>query len=528
MMISPADVSILDLNSEYLGIEVSDLMGSAGSALADEILRRYDGKGTIAVVVGPGNNGGDSCVAARHLFKNGTEVKVILSFSPSKTRSQLAEKAYDDLPDEVSVHVMKSRDAEEEIRKELNGCAVIVDGLLGAGSSGAPRGKFAGMIRAMNSANALKVAVDSPTGLGYDDCFRADVTVTFHDVKEGMMIESKPLPECGEISVKNIGIPIEASVQVGPGDLLRYPKKAGYSKKGEVGRVLIIGGGPFIGAPVLSAMGASRAGADLIRLAVPGGIADAVSTFSTDLIVERLDTLDPYSLGPEVQKEIGELLDWSHCVLLGPGAGRSRSALYTLRSLFDLAVEKGKKIVVDADGLTALSEIGEPIRCSGSDVLLTPHRGELKRIIDAWYGGFDNYRPPEAQVHGIVKWEQGPIDLVSKLVHDTGAVVLGKGPVDLIATGADHSLADHISVSSSSGKLLVRYNRTGVPQMSVGGTGDILSGLCAGLMSLGMDPFDSGCLGSFICGEAGERTFSEIGHSLSASEMLKRIRILSP
>ncbi|MFO8051417.1 MAG: NAD(P)H-hydrate dehydratase [Thermoplasmatota archaeon] len=527
-MISPLDVSILDRNSEYLGIDVSRLMEAAGRSLADEMIGRYPGKGTVTFLIGPGNNGGDGCVAARHLSEEEIPVKVMLSRDPSGIGTLLARKAYGDLTEQAEVGTIVDEDVAEWVKKELEEASIVVDGLLGAGSKGAPRGKFKDIIRAANSADALKVAVDSPTGMGFENCFRADITVTFHDIKHNMYSGKEPLSECGRIIVKDIGIPEEAARIVGPGDLLRYPEKDKDSKKGSAGKVLIIGGGPFVGAPVLAARAASRVGADLVRVAVPKGIADTVSGFSTEVIVNRLDTLDPYELGPEVMDDLNGPIDWCHAVLIGPGSGRSRSTLHTLRSVFDEAVARKKSVVLDADALTAISEIGQPIKCGGADVLLTPHRGELKRILLSYFGEGDDYRAPTIDKENGIEWETGSADMVSRLVHDTGATVLGKGPADLIAGLGRHSLSDHISMSTRYGDMLVRFNKAGVPQMSVGGTGDVLAGLCTGLMSLGLEAFDAASMGAYINGEAGERSFGEIGHSLSASDMVSRVRVLPP
>ncbi|MGA1793624.1 MAG: NAD(P)H-hydrate dehydratase [Thermoplasmatota archaeon] len=528
-MISSVDVGVLDLNSEHLGIDVRDLMEAAGRALAEEIKTRLPRKRSVLIVAGSGNNGGDGLVAARYLSVWKVPVTLLLARDPSRIRTEIARQAYMELPGDVEKLQLRSGDVQAHLKELMKGKGILVDGLLGSGAKGEPKGDYAEMIRTMNSFKGIKIAIDSPTGFGYEPSFKADLTVTFHDIKKEMMVDGVCHPDCGELIVRKIGIPDAAATYVGPGDLLRVPQKPTASKKGETGRVLVIGGGPYTGAPSLSACAAVRTGADLVFVAVPRGIRNVVASFSPELIVEGLNTLDPNRLGPEVLDKLRQMIESSHSVLIGPGAGKDRATLHLLVEAFSLALSMGKPVVVDADGLTAIAELwkGEGM---GGKVILTPHRGELRRLLESFLPEEDPsvLRDPYEKTGRGGLWKKEALEVAAKLQERLGATLLVKGPVDLMLTGDPPSLSDHVAVDLSGGKYYRRYCTTGVPAMSVGGTGDVLSGLCVGLLARGLSAFDAACVAAFVNGKAGEEAFSSVGHSLSASEVLSRVKLLPP
>lgn len=531
-MISPLDVSVLDLNSEHLGVDVKDLMENAGKALAEEVQKRDPRRKKVVIVVGTGNNGGDGMVAAKYLSLWKVPVEVVFLKPVSNIRSEISRKAYQDLPDDVVTTVIKRGDIRKQIRGSLKDAGIVVDGLLGSGARGALRSDHAEAVKAMNSFKGKKVAIDSPSGIGHRLSFKADVTVTFHDVKEGMIVEGGTHPDCGELVVRIIGIPQEAATYIGPGDLLRVPKKKKRSKKGETGRLLIIGGGPFSGAPALAGLAAVKTGADLVRLAVPHGIADVIASYSPDLIVERLPTLNPFKLGPEVLEQLDRSIEWCHTVLIGPGAGNDRSTLHLLKDAITLAGSKGKGLVVDADGLTAIAELWgfyDTLE-NADDVLLTPHRGELRRMVGSMIKGCDTeiLGDPYESLGSSGTWKKEALEIAAELASEIDGTLLVKGSVDLIVSHDKPSLSSHVALETSSTTVYRRYCTAGVPAMSVGGTGDVLSGLCGGLMARGMSSFDAGCVAAFINGTAGEEAFSRLGHSLSATGVLSRVKLLPP
>ena len=219
-MITPLDSRVLDANSESLGIEVDELMANAGEALADVISDLYNGK-SILFVCGTGNNGGDGYVAARLL-----EADVAFFKEPKTAPAMNAFRKIDN-----------KMPFDEKLLSDYD---VIVDCVLGTGVSGEIREPYASYIKALNDSGKTVLSCDVPTGFGTANAVRPDVTVTFHDVKEGMNEKN-----CGNIIIADIGIPKDAYDFVGTGDMLRYPIPKDESHKGQNGKLLVIGGGPY-------------------------------------------------------------------------------------------------------------------------------------------------------------------------------------------------------------------------------------------------------------------------------------------
>ncbi len=520
-MISPQDVPVLDINTEELGIQVGTLMENAGKALSQTILDRY-GRSKVLMVLGTGNNGGDGMVAARHLVSGGCKVSILMAGDPSRIRTEISRRAFEDLPSEINIMTVEDTIKEDASLDLIDGHDLIVDGLLGSGASGSLRGDPLRAVELIGHGKDV-VSIDIPTGLGTSNGISADITVTFHDIKTNMLDENGNIrPECGEIIIKDIGIPPSASIFVGRGDLNRIPKKSRDIHKGEGGKLLVIGGGPFTGAPILASLSGSRTGCDLIRVAVPKGIWQVVASASPCLIAEMLDTEDPFKLGPEIIGSIEPMIDWADAVLIGPGSGRDSGTLQTLKEVIDLSISKGKRTCIDADGITSISRKSEDwTSITGDNVLITPHRSEFKRLLNGTAIDFeeDRMNDPYLKSADTEIWSDEALDPAEKFTKLTGTSILVKGRIDMIMTPHGHSLNEHILHDH----VHVRYNRTGVPEMSVGGTGDLLSGLCAGFMARGMGAFNSGCIASYVNGKAGEMCRKRMGISLTALDILDSI-----
>ncbi|MGA1820933.1 MAG: NAD(P)H-hydrate dehydratase [Thermoplasmatota archaeon] len=529
-MIEPKEVSILDSNSAWQGVETSTLMENAGKAMAEEIVAYCD-VCRVTFVCGAGNNGGDGFVAARSINDLGYEVRVVLMKSPENIGTDLAKNAFQSLPEDVHTYILGKDLDTSSFGALLSDSDVLVDALLGAGAMGEPRGNYWEAVRIMNGSGVPIMSVDMPSGIGFEPCIKARVTVTFHEAKTNMYVDGLPHPYCGEIVVKDIGIPAAASIYMGSGDLKRYPALPEDAKKGDGGRVLVIGGGPFTGAPALASIAALKAGANLVRVAVPIGISDTIASYSMDLIVERLRTKDPYRIDAGCLNRLMELVRWADCVLVGPGAGNDDETLDTLARIITYALQEGSRIVVDADGITAVSgRFSSTTKMSKTPghILFTPHRGELMRLLEGLNVISEGKKisDPYKRAKGVVIDMNGRLmDAVASFCRSHRAEVLMKGPVDVIVSSETHSLGERIQMPTKHGIISRRLNDTGHPAMSAGGTGDILSGLCTGFIARGMTTFDAAGLAAFVNGLAGERTFREIGHSLSAEEMLARIRI---
>jgi len=455
-MMSPLESKILDMNSEALGVSVDELMDNAGAALFNVISERFDGK-RILIVCGAGNNGGDGFACGKR-FGKGADVALL--FPPDKIKTGTAARHFNSLDIEPGMF------SDIDLKKY----DVIVDCVLGTGARSPLGDVYIDYVDRVRKFGGDVVAADVPTGFGTDCSFVPDITVTFHDVKGGMTKEN-----CGDIVIADIGIPENASRLVGPGDMLRYPIPKTNSHKGQNGRLLIIGGGPYIGAPAMAGMAAFRIGADLVHIATPKPSFVPIASMTPNFIMHQ--TSDDVL----VENDVPDLIKLSKkvdAVLVGPGLGTAEE---TIRAVRRFVTECDRPIVVDADGITAISSM--PV-ISGN-VIITPHHREFA----AFTGN-------------------GPDDTASvqKVSTERNVTVLLKGETDVIAQNER-----------------VRFNETGTPAMTVGGTGDVLAGMVSGLLSKGMSTFDSACLGAYICGIAGEYAFFEHSYGMVATDVIDEI-----
>lgn len=462
------EVKVLDANAEYLGVPIMTLMENAGWALAQEISSRF-GKGTglrIAILCGMGNNGGDGFVAARALTKE-NKVKVLLAYPPAGIRTAEARANFEKIED---IHKVFQGD-------DLSHYDIIIDAIVGVGAQGELRDQYKEMVKAINAVKRPVISVDIPSGLGTTVAVKPTITVTFHALKEGMDKDN-----CGEILVRDIGLPVEAERYVGPGDMLFYPVPSPESHKGKNGRLLVVGGGPYTGAPVLAGMAAYRIGADLVFVACPSEVRSIIASHSPDLITV------PMPGARFAQSNVEEALALSKevdAVLIGPGLGDDAETMKAVRNLI-----RGcdRPMVLDADALKAVA--GHLDLLKGKSGVLTPHHRELELLCG----------------RTIVPELGGRLEVAKQIALNTGWTLLVKGRVDIITDGVN-----------------VKYNRTGNPGMSVGGTGDVLAGITAGLLAKRATPFNSARISAFINGSAGDLAFEKNSYGLVATDLLDRV-----
>jgi NAD(P)H-hydrate epimerase len=467
-MITAARMAAVDRNAATLGVSQRQLMEASGRAVARTVREVGGPESEVCVVAGRGNNGGDALVTARAL-ENAVDVHLLgrpESIASADARANWAalEAA------EADRHVV--RDSTD---LDLGRPAVIVDAVLGTGAVGAPREPAASAIRAMNAADATVVSVDVPSGLDADTgqspgvVVEADRVVTFHDLKPG-------LANRDDVTVADIGVPAGAERFTGPGDLLALHRPAD-SHKGDFGHVLVVGGGPYTGAPALSGLAALRAGADLATVAVPTTAAPAVRSYSPNLIVEALDG---EHLGSDHIDRIDALAADRDVVLIGPGLGDADPTQAAVREF--LTTYSGMA-VVDADALDVVPSVEAAGR-----LLCTPHQGELRAM-----GGpsADDWRVRAEAVE----------DFADKLGH----TLLVKGAFDVVSNGET-----------------TRVNRSGHPAMTTGGTGDVLAGAVAAL-ACRLDPLQAAATAAFANGTAGERAASDKGGGLLASDVIETL-----
>jgi NAD(P)H-hydrate epimerase len=366
---------------------------------------------------------------------------------------------------------------------------VVIDALLGVGFRDKLRQPILEAVRVLNKSKAFIISVDVPTGFDVDnsevdsEAVKANLTITFHNQKSGF---AKGKDYLGDIKVVSIGIPPEAEIYVGPGDVetcLR--ERSPYSKKGDFGRLLVIGGSEvYTGAPALVGLAALIAGTDLVYVAAPEKTAETISTISPNLITIKMSGRH---FNQSNLAELESIIHKADAVALGPGMGLHKESSRATRSLIKKLYELKKPTLIDADALkfltTSISKMNFP-------VILTPHAGEFESLTS----------------RKVSNELENRIMEVKKFAKQTNVIVLLKGGVDTISDGSR-----------------VRLNLTGNPGMTVGGTGDILSGIIASLLAQGCNPFESAIAGAFINGAAGDFAYEKKGFHLLSTDLLDEI-----
>jgi NAD(P)H-hydrate epimerase len=463
--VTPEQMRATEINSEYLGVPVSTLMENAGKQvfLALKGKFRLEGK-TVVVYCGTGNNGGDGFVAARHLARAGANVSVIITGKSVKTPE--AKRNLEAARDLVCKKPPKNPD-------------IIIDAMLGTGISGPLKEPVRSMVRRINTSKAFKASVDVPTGhnpdTGKGSAVRPDLVITFHKTKRGL--------ERYNTKVADIGVPAEAETHVGPGDVIVNLKRSKDSHKGQNGKVLIVGGSDlYHGAPILSGLGAHHSGADLVFLYVPEGNFDVTRASSPDFIVRKYegDYLTPASV-----KQILNFSKECDALVIGPGLGDREE---TKSAVIEILKRVKIPAVIDADAIKAVG--GHPGVLAKVDAVVTPHTREFVTLTKK----------------ALPKTEKNRIKLIKKEAKRLSSVILLKSPTDII--------------TSPEG---VKLSTTGNPGMTVGGTGDVLSGIVAGFISQGLGTFDSACCAAFVIGAAGDELSRWKGHAYTTSEVALEI-----
>ncbi len=478
----------LELNAEYFGVSRLQLMENAGRAVAEEILSRFKPEKTkVAIYCGLGGNGGDGFVTARHLANRDFQVAVILAGKSEAITDEEAQKnwlALQSLKNIVSLH--RAYDSSLIPNVEAN---VVVDALLGIGLEGMPRPPILQMIKRINKSNAFCVAVDAPTGINSDtgeifgEAVKADLTVSFHKAKRGL---GKAKAKIGELVVEKIGLPEEFERFAGPGDVqLIIKKRPAEAHKGDFGRLLIVGGSEtFLGAPTLAALAALRTGVDIVYIAAPYRTAYAISSLSPNLITVKMEG-DYFSIRNIAA--IRRYLETSTAVVMGPGLGLHKDTQEAVGEITK-AVEKNKTpLLLDADGLKAFAESKRKV---DAPLVLTPHAREYRLLTG----------------RELPKDVSRRVEDVQKTAKKLSAVVLLKGHTDIISDGTR-----------------VKLNFTGNPGMTVGGTGDILSGIVGAFMAWGADSFEAAVAGAFINGAAGDFVREQKGYHMVPTDLLEWI-----
>lgn len=448
-----------------------ELMERAGAAVADALGRHHPAAARVSVWCGGGNNGGDGLVVARLLHAAGLQVEAVLLAPEERYRGDAAES------------LGRAKEAGVPLVQEAGPADVVVDALFGTGFAGAPRREAAEAIATINASGDPVVAVDVPSGIDASTgeaagaAVRASLTVTFHGRKVGLAVAPGRF-HAGDVEVADIGLEHGSTLhhRAGAGVLAHIPRRAPWDSKYTAGAVLVVGGSTGLtGAPILAAAAALRAGAGVAFLCVPAGIYPVVASRTLEVMTHACPDDGEGNLTPEAAGAILELARRSRAVALGPGLGRSAGAAQLARVLLE---QLDLPIVVDADGLFALAGHLDWVFSRDAPTVLTPHAGELGRLLGSSSAAVAARRLHSARAGA----------------DDAGATVLLKG-------------ADTIVAAPGQGVLVADL---GNPGLATAGSGDVLTGIVAAFLARGVE-------------QRGAATAAAVAHGLAAGIAAERI-----
>jgi len=432
----------------------------------------------FVILAGKGNNGGDAYVVARYLYENTNIEIIIYSICDIEKLGDDSKKHAGLIIEDVDYCIKKKLTV-----KDFRQGDIIIDGLLGTGTKGLLRKPYDNWIATVNSSLLTVISLDIPSGLNADngqfegDCIIADMTVTMALPKHGLVIGKGP-EYCGLLRCVNIGIPQEYINETESDfevyfscDAEKYlPRIPVKSYKNSVGSVLIIGGSKeYYGAPFLSALTAQRSGAGMVRVAVPQSI-ERIPDASLSLIVKKIKDNGNGYFSLESLKELKPLINKSDVIVLGPGIGTERDTFLFVREI----LKTQKTLIIDADALNIIAESPEIYHKNDSNIL-TPHPGEMKRLLEAFDLEHFNDKSREEKAEALAEC--------------LDATIVFKGARTITA--------------SPDGQITV--NSSGCPALATAGSGDSLTGIIAALNAKAHeDYYGATAAAVFIHGMTGE------------------------
>jgi hydroxyethylthiazole kinase-like uncharacterized protein yjeF len=489
-----------------VGIPSILLMENAGRSVADVIEEEFgivSGK-LIYIVCGKGNNGGDGFVVARHLHNRGAKVRIFLVAKASqlkgdpKTNHAILWKALKE-GKSSTLQILEKINAQTLKRQPQPD--IVVDALFGTGFSGVVRGEYVGLIKWMNDCGAKVVAVDIPSGVNANNgnvenlAVSADMTVTMGLRKIGLLVHQGRACS-GEVHVADIGIPKTVYGHSGirtwyvqSGDVRRMlPRRPLNAHKHSVGKIFVLAGSRGLtGAAVMSCNAAMRAGAGAVVLGIPESLLPVVTRKLTEVMANPVAETDEQSVSRAALPEISRFMKWADIVVLGPGLGRNKE---TVEVILQLIETTKKPILIDADGLNALALDPKVLRRRKAETILTPHTGELSRLV-------------ELTAEEI---EKNRVDVARSESKALRSYLVLKGAPTVVGT--------------PSGDVFV--NSTGNSGMATAGAGDVLTGTIAALWGQHMSAAEASVCGVYLHGLAGDLAKEKYGEmGLTATDIIE-------
>lgn len=498
-IVSAEEMRAIDrATSERFGVPSLTLMENAGASVADYVISHHGGAGRIVVFCGKGNNGGDGFVAARRLQEQGKNAQVVLLADPADLRGDAAVM-FGKLPGGViAVHSSEELN-REQVRSSVQAADFYLDAVLGTGFKPPVSGLYAEAIAIMNASQVPVIAVDIPSGADADamgpqagTIARADAIVTFTAPRPAHVFS---LLTMGSTFVAGIGSPEAAIVSalqlnvITARDVraLTGPRPA-ESNKGNYGHVLVVGGSlGKAGSVAMAGMAALRAGAGLSTVATPKSVLGTVAGFHPELMTEPLSETDAGTISSSALDRIVELAKSKSVLAIGPGISRDPQTAELVRAL---VAQLELPMVVDADGLNAFEGRTDELKGKGRTLMITPHPGEMARLMGCT----------------IADVQKDRLGMARQFAREHELIVVLKGHRTLVVQPDGEAW----------------LNTTGNPGMSTGGTGDILTGMVAGMIA--QHPKDA--LGAVLAavhlhGLSGDVMREAVGeHSMVATDLL--------
>ncbi len=480
---------------ERYGIEDKLLMENAGHASYEVIRDLYDLKrNNFLILAGSGNNGGDGLVVARKLFSNGASVRILLLGNPKKFKGS-ALLNYN-IAKKIEMPMQRIEKAELAAPFILQS-DVIIDAIFGTGLAREVGGKYREIIALINQSGKNVVSIDIPSGINGNTgqvmgiAVRAKQTITFGLPKIGNLLYPG-FEYGGALYVTHISFPPaiyqDKSLKISVNTLFPMPARAGDTHKGSAGKVLFVAGASnYLGAPYFSADAFLRAGGGLSYLATPKPVAPFIAGKGAEIVLQPMETTKDGSLSLENEASLLNLAQEMRMVVLGPGVSLQAE---TQKLIVRLARKLEKPVLIDGDGLTAISADLTSVQHRNGPTILTPHPGEMARLTGK----------------SIKEIEQNRIEILQETCTKLKAIIVLKGA---------HSL-----IGLPDGRVFI--NLSGNPGMATAGSGDVLSGTIAAMFALFSDAELAARMGVFVHGLAGDLAAKEMGEDgLLAGDILR-------
>jgi NAD(P)H-hydrate epimerase len=505
-VVTPFEMRRIDQRAiEQFGIPGIVLMENAAIKVVEVIQKVYSLKeqDRVVVLVGVGNNGGDGLAVARHLFLRGVGVDVFLLAREDAVSGDAGINL--GIVKKLGVPLVFVRDESDisRLKESLKSATLVVDAIFGTGLSRPVEGIFAEVIELVNRVALPVVAVDIPSGINGADgrvmgtAVKAMDTVTFGYPKRGHLLYPGR-KYTGKLHVVPIGLPLDSAQAVGvQAFTLDVDEAAGMLKerpaeghKGTFGRVAVVAGSTgMTGAACLAAMAALRSGAGLVTLGIPASLNDILENKLTEVMTRPLQDHGTGCLQEEALDDVLDLVRDADVLAIGPGLGKSGAVVEVLRNILgriDIS------IVLDADGLNHISRDISLLSKHAGPVVITPHPGEMARLTGL----------------SVAQIVESPVEVAQRFSQETGVVVLLKGATTVVC--------------HPDGR--VYFNTTGNSGMATAGSGDVLTGIIAGFIAQGYEPFDAAVLGAFVHGYAGDLAADAHGQAgMVAGDILEAV-----